>query len=92
MLVQDLQLLCIYYLDILNYEKQDIIMSFANNKKIYNIYDIWYKNSKHEIIEHDDDGKGWYVNGKLHRNNDLPAIEYDGIKMDYYIEKMINLQ
>lgn len=32
-------------------------------------------------VEYADGGKGWYVNGKLHRDNDKPAVEYaDGTK------------
>jgi hypothetical protein len=38
-LVSDLQYICLSYLNILNYEKDDIIMSYSNNKKVY---DIWY--------------------------------------------------
>jgi hypothetical protein len=80
-LVLDLQILCISYLDILNYEKNDITNFTRSNKKIY---DIWYhKYSKHEIKEYNGK-KEWYVNHKLHRDNDLPAVEYmDGSKQWY---------
>jgi hypothetical protein len=94
MLISDLQILCLTYLDILNYEKNDIIKSFAssnlpnsNCKKVYDIYYIWYKNSKHEIKEYNNiwaNRKEWYVNDKLHRGNNLPAMKYkDGTKKWY---------
>ena len=37
-------------------------------------------NNKEEIIEesteHINRDKWWYLNGELHRENDLPAVEY----------------
>jgi hypothetical protein len=82
-LILDLQILCLSYLDILQYKKNDMITIY--NKKVY---DIWYKNSKHEI-KINLYKKEWYVNNKLHRNNDKPAIEYsDGDKKWYQNGKL----
>jgi hypothetical protein len=41
---------------------------------------IWENNSKYECKK-DENRTNWYVNGKIHRDNDRPAIEYaDGYK------------
>jgi len=53
-----------------------------------------------ETITYPNRTKKWYQNGKLHRDNDLPAVTYpngtkkwyqNGIKMVNYTETMINL-
>lgn len=56
-----------------------------------NGYQAWYQNGKlHREPLSDEpaiigkDGYKWYVNGKLHRNNDLPAIYYFNGICKYY--------
>jgi hypothetical protein len=50
-MILDIQNICLSYLNILKYEKSDIITSFAcsNVQHSYNkkVYDIWYKKSRH---------------------------------------------
>jgi hypothetical protein len=40
-------------------------------------------NSKCKIFK--DGHKQWYLNGKLHREDDLPAIEYTKGSKEYYL-------
>jgi hypothetical protein len=93
--VLDLQIIYLSYLDILNYEKNDIITSFACTNALCNkkIYDIWYKNSKHKIQVYIDTFhciKEWYVNNRLHRDSDLPAREWDNGTKSWWINNRLH--
>ena len=66
-------------------------------KQLFNLSDnesnqilkTWEKNSKYECKVFDG-SKKWYVNGRLHREADLPAVEYaDGTKRWYVNSKFI---
>ena len=39
---------------------------------------------KYEVITNKDGTKFWYKNGEIHRDNDLPAIEYSGGTKAWY--------
>jgi hypothetical protein len=59
-----------------------------SDKEKDHILRIWENNSKHECKE-EKEKTTWLVNGKIHRDNDLPAIEWiDGSKSWYINGKL----
>ncbi len=63
---------------ILNIHKQLFNLTDNESNKILR---TWKNNSKYEYTEDKDGLKEWYVNGKLHREADKPAVEHaDGSK------------
>ena len=48
------------------------------------VYDFWLKHSKVEC-KHANGAKLWYVNGILHREGGLPAVEYANGTKEWYV-------
>lgn len=66
------------YLDITTDEKTLNDVKEANNLTVNEtnmIKEYWVANSKYECKK-SADAVSWWLNGKLHRDGDLPAIEF----------------